>query len=302
MLSYSDALALRCCHWPECKGGGTSSSPLPQPTLGQSLHESAWVVHPTAKGRMAQEVWRLLFGVIEKRWEVRFGIQEMKKLRTELHALVSQSHVELPEYLPVLGYGLVAEVPPRDHASPASAVVEGPSSHLAALLSKVLLAFTIHFERESEVSLAMSANVIRLIGEKGVRIRDLPRLAGVSKEAIKVSLGFLEKRGYLTLEADPTSARSKVVRLTAKGREAREAYLYRLKMIEEKWQGRFGKANINNLRNSLERLMMKTETEDPLLFQGLNPHPDGWRASVPKPESLPHHPMVLHRGGYPDGS
>jgi hypothetical protein len=27
-----------------------------------------------------------------------------------------------------------------------------------------------------------------------------------------------------------------------------------------------------------------------------------WRASVPNPETLPHYPMVLHRGGYPDGS
>jgi hypothetical protein len=38
------------------------------------------------------------------------------------------------------------------------------------------------------------------------------------------------------------------------------------------------------------------------LFAGLAPYPDGWRAAVPSPVALPHHPMVLHRGGYPDGS
>jgi hypothetical protein len=38
------------------------------------------------------------------------------------------------------------------------------------------------------------------------------------------------------------------------------------------------------------------------LFRGLEPHPGGWRESVRKPDTLPHHPMVLHRGGYPDGS
>lgn len=39
-----------------------------------------------------------------------------------------------------------------------------------------------------------------------------------------------------------------------------------------------------------------------LLFRGLEPHPEGWRALAAKPVTLPHYPMVLHRGGYPDGS
>jgi methyltransferase (TIGR00027 family) len=40
----------------------------------------------------------------------------------------------------------------------------------------------------------------------------------------------------------------------------------------------------------------------PARFQGLDPYPDNWRASVRRPVTLPHYPMVLHRGGYPDGS
>ena len=39
-----------------------------------------------------------------------------------------------------------------------------------------------------------------------------------------------------------------------------------------------------------------------LLFEGLKPYPDNWRASAPQLRTLPHFPMVLHRGGYPDGS
>jgi hypothetical protein len=38
------------------------------------------------------------------------------------------------------------------------------------------------------------------------------------------------------------------------------------------------------------------------LFAGLQPPAGGWRADVPAPERLPWFPMVLHRGGYPDGS
>jgi len=33
------------------------------------------------------------------------------------------------------------------------------------------------------------------------------------------------------------------------------------------------------------------------------PYPDNWRAAVQQaPGALPHYPMVLHRGGYPEGS
>jgi hypothetical protein len=33
-----------------------------------------------------------------------------------------------------------------------------------------------------------------------------------------------------------------------------------------------------------------------------DPYPENWRDSVRPPITLPHYPMVLHRGGYPDGS
>jgi hypothetical protein len=56
-----------------------------------------------------------------------------------------------------------------------------------------------------------------------------------------------------------------------------------------------------NLRRPLEPLVGEPGAESSPLFLGLTPHPDGWRASVPALRTLPHFPMVLHRGGYPDG-
>jgi len=250
-----------------------------------------WVVRPTAAGRQAQDVWRPLFGVIETRWQARFGNDEIEKLRESLAALAGQLDAELPDYLPVVGYGLATEV----FRGTGYSVSRDEPLQLPALLSKPLLAFTIEFERESEVSLAISANVIRLLGEEGVRVRDLPRLSGVSKEAIAMSLSFLVKRRFAAVAADPSASRTKLVRLTPRGREAQEAYRHLLGVIEQRWLERFGKAAIRNLREPLERLAGE-------LFRGLEPHPGGWRASVRKPETLPHHPMVLHRGGYPDGS
>jgi len=59
---------------------------------------------------------------------------------------------------------------------------------------------------------------------------------------------------------------------------------------------------IRTLRESLERLVGEPAARQSPLFRGLEPYPDGWRASVRKPDTLPHYPMVLHRGGFPDGS
>jgi len=56
-----------------------------------------------------------------------------------------------------------------------------------------------------------------------------------------------------------------------------------------------GEDTIRSLRDVLERPAGE-------LFRGLEPHPGGWRASVRKPDTLPHYPVVLHRGGFPDGS
>ena len=67
---------------------------------------------------MAQQVWRPLFGVIEKRWEARFGKDQIDKLRGSLSALVSQIDVELPEYLPVLGYGFCTEILTQKRTDP----------------------------------------------------------------------------------------------------------------------------------------------------------------------------------------
>jgi hypothetical protein len=74
------------------------------------------------------------------------------------------------------------------------------------------------------------------------------------------------------------------------------------------WSERFGADAAADLRASLERVL-----EDPQLSEGMRPYPDGWRASktyrartdalLADPRAtLPHYPLVLHRGGWPDGS
>ncbi|HEX4138149.1 MAG TPA: hypothetical protein VHY84_26300 [Bryobacteraceae bacterium] len=80
------------------------------------------------------------------------------------------------------------------------------------------------FERESDVSLAICANIVRVLDETGMRVRDLQQLNGVSKEAISMAPGILRKMYLAVEEPDPAGSRGKVVRLTANGVKTQEGY------------------------------------------------------------------------------
>ena len=75
--------------------------------------------------------------------------------------------------------------------------------------------------------------------------------------------------------------RKKCLRLTDSGRAARSAYV--------KAVGGIGDAS---LRAALEPIDVSPAAR----------YERGWRANVKAPDTLPHHPIVLHRGGYPDGA
>jgi DNA-binding MarR family transcriptional regulator len=264
---------------------------------------SHWRIRATASGQRAQEVWRPLFGAIEERWQVRVGKNEIRQLRDSLSAIVQQIDLDLPDCLPILKYGLFSTLPDQKRRAAVESDARGESNlSLPALLSRVLLAFAIEFERESKLSLAISANILRVLDAKGVRLRDLPLLTGVSKEAISMAMGILKKYRIATLEPGTTGSATKIVRLTENGRKLQDAYRQLLGEIETRWRARFGEETIGELRNLLERLVGDATPQSSPLFFGLEPYPEGWRASVRKPETLPHFPMVLHRGGFPDGS
>jgi DNA-binding MarR family transcriptional regulator len=262
---------------------------------------SQWLIRPTPAGQKAQQVWRPLFATIENRWQLRFGKAQIHQLRHALCLLIGQMELALPDCLPILWYGLFSKAP--DQGSQALTPEECSHLTLPSLLSRVLLAFAIDFERESSAcSLAISSNVLRILDEKGVRVRDLPLLSGVSKESINMALGILKKTRLAVVASDQDGGRTKFAGLTPKGLRVQEAHLDLLRVIETRWKERFGAAAISQLRTLLERLVGEPTAEASPLFQGLEPYPDGWRASIPRPKTLPHYPMVTHRGGFPDGS
>ena len=125
--------------------------------------------------------------------------------------------------------------------------------------------------------------------------------AGFPLPTLLSQAGYLEKVGCVTIEPVPSPDRGQRVRLTARGRHAQQYANTLVSTVETDWQIRFGTDAVRSLRSSLEPLVGDGSAQSPL-FGGLTPYPDGWRAAVRAPSTLPHYPMVLHRGGYPDGS
>ena len=262
---------------------------------------SNWLIRPSRGGQKAFEVWKPLTGVIESRWEKRFGKNIIDELRRSLQSLVDQLNPEFPSCLPILGYELLTTGPdPELRARSKSDAVSAAGQTLPTLLSKVLLAFAIQFERESHLSLALGANVLRLLGE-ATRVRNLPRLSGVSKGAIDMAVKRLQAGGLTALVQEEEKHRpAKALRLTSKGQGALDTYYVLVSSIEKRWKTSF--SQVVDLRKLLEHIAHNSSAAMPSLFDGLQPYPDGWRASVGKLEVLPHYPMILHRGGFPDGS
>jgi hypothetical protein len=220
---------------------------------------------------------------VEERWRERFGGEVVDALAGALRGTSSPGQMPWspPEVHPSNGF-VTATI---------GGIPESGDRPLVALLGQVLTYLTLEHEHDARSSLPLAANVIRLIGDDAVRIRDLPRMSGVSKEGIAMAVGYLERRRM-------ARSMDRVVQLTVAGRANLEDYRHRA----------------GELRNDELLGAVRTVLEQRDAFsEGLIP-PDGcWRGEKPylsqtrrliadPTGSLPWHPMVLHRGGWPDAS
>ena len=270
----------------------------PRSAEGVRTAASELRVRPTATGRQAQFIWRPLPEMIEHRWRERFGAETVDRLRSCLTRVVAKIDLALPDCLPIMRHGWVTTIADRKGQPPRAS----SELSLSALLSRALLAFALPFERRAGLSTAISANLVRVIGSDFTRVRDVHRLAGVGTEATRNALGYLDKLGCVEFKTDVSAGRGHLVRLSEKGLKAQSTYRRLMAGIELRWRERFGSEVVNELRATLERLVIPVGSARPPLFGGLEPYADGWRAAVTRIERLPHYPVVLHRGGFPDGS
>ena len=174
------------------------------------------VLRATARGLRARETWLPLPALIEERWRERFGAEPIAQLRRSLEAIAARLDPGLPDCLPILGQVLFSRgpdpaLPPRPEPPDVATLP------LSALLSRVLLAFALEYEAESATSLAVGANLLRVLRADGTRLRDLPPQTGISKEAMAWARGVLLRARLAVEEPDPAANRGQVARLTPAG-------------------------------------------------------------------------------------
>jgi len=259
-------------------------------------------IRATQRGRKAQQVWRPLGAEIEDRWRERFGTAAVDRLRAALAAVTVHLEMDLPDCMPILQYALFSARREWDLRTPG----DGPPDAelpLPVLLARVLLGIALRFEQRSPLSLAVCADLLRVLDTDGMLVKDLPVLTGVSKEALAMAMHPLTKRDLAVIGPAPGGGRFKVVRLTNRGQEAQWRYTDWTERLDDVAGQRLGAGAVAALRAALEPLV--GDPDDPAhspLMGGLEPHPDNWRADTRPPQTLPHFPMCLHRGGFPDGS
>jgi hypothetical protein len=102
-------------------------------------------------------------------------------------------------------------------------------------------------------------------------------------------VGILEKTRMVAREGP------KAVALTTNGHAAAATTFAAVAEVEDRW-------GAVELREVLEPLVSDGTLAGSPLRLAVDPPKGTWRANRPPPATLPHHPVVSHRGGYPDGS
>ncbi len=224
-----------------------------------------WPVRLTASGEMAVKIWPELIPEIDARWSKRFG-DDATRLRGALEAIEHRIDLELPWGLP----GAILKLP--EFAPRTSPPEDGLP--LPVLLSRVLLAFALDFERDSRTPISLCANAIRVLSDEPIPEAEISKRTGCSDETS--GIGW-QLEPYIVVQADPARGRGKFVRLSEAGIKAQHKYYRLAGEIEETWVERFSGAT-KELRESLTALLSRSQ-----LSEGLKPPAGTTRAGAQTP-------------------
>jgi DNA-binding MarR family transcriptional regulator len=253
------------------------------------------IVRPTAGGRRAQDAWAPLTGQIEERWGERLGPAPVRALCSALEDLVDQVDRPLPDCLRLYEVDLGRRAPNRPRVA----------TSLPGLLAQAILAFELEFEAACPVPMAVCRNVLRVLGDgapAGLPVKDLAGRTGLARDGAEAGLRALERRKLVTVGADPDGGRLRVATLTRAGVDRHQQATDLTAAIEDRWRERYGRRCLAALSDALTPVAGRPGDPEGPLWAGLYRYPDGWRSSLPRPDTLPHHPAVSHRGGYLDGA
>ena len=103
------------------------------------------------------------------------------------------------------------------------------------------------------------ARLAQRIAEEGTRLTELADRAGVTKQTASLLVAALEREGLVERVPDPDDGRARLIRLSARGREAAQRAMEVVIGVESEWTAHLGPELTERLREALVRLREITD-------------------------------------------
>ncbi len=96
--------------------------------------------------------------------------------------------------------------------------------------------------------------ILQMIPPDGIRITDLARLAGMTKQALGEFVNSLEDSGFVSSGPHPADRRVRLVRRTRQGDEAAESATRAIASVESSWRQEIGSGRYDAMKQALREL------------------------------------------------
>lgn len=96
--------------------------------------------------------------------------------------------------------------------------------------------------------------ILQMIPPQGVRITDLARIAGMTKQALGEFVDWLEQAGFVRSGGDPADGRVRLVTRTDLGDEAADAAGLAIAGVEREWRKEIGAETFDIMKQGLRQL------------------------------------------------
>ncbi|GAB2994475.1 MarR family transcriptional regulator [Mycobacterium bourgelatii] len=93
----------------------------------------------------------------------------------------------------------------------------------------------------------------------GLHASELAERLGVTRQAVAQGVAELDRNGYVTRAANPADARTRIIELTPRGRQALRVMRASALEQERRWEQILGERRLRDLRKSLQMLLAARE-------------------------------------------
>ena len=96
--------------------------------------------------------------------------------------------------------------------------------------------------------------ILQMIPAGGIRITDLARMAGMTKQSLGEFVDWLERRGFVASGRDPADGRVRLVTRTADGDTAADTATRAIAAVERHWRQEIGAGRYDTMKQALRDL------------------------------------------------